>query len=157
MHRFYISPEQGGGDVLVLEGDEAHHAGRVLRVQRGERVTVLDGAGKEFVCEVGDVSKRDVSLRVVEKKTHPAPPFQITLLQAIPKGKILESIIEKATELGAHRIVPLLTDRVTTQLDDESATSKVEKWKQVAIEAIKQCGSPWLPQVDTPVTPKEFL
>ena len=78
-------------------------------------------------------------------------------MQAIPKGKIIESIIQKATELGASRIVPLLSDRVATQLDDEGAAAKAEKWRQTAVEAIKQCGSAWLPQVEAPITPKEYL
>jgi 16S rRNA (uracil1498-N3)-methyltransferase len=78
-------------------------------------------------------------------------------VQAIPKGRIIESIIQKAAELGAARIVPLLSERVVAQLDEESAESKAEKWRQTAVEAIKQCGSAWLPQVDLPVTPKAFL
>ena len=75
----------------------------------------------------------------------------------MPKGKIIESIIQKAVELGAHRIVPLLTERVVTHLDDESAEHKREKWQQVAIEAIKQCGAAWLPEIETPTTIEQFL
>lgn len=157
MHRFYLPPEQCHGSSLALSEGEAHHASRVLRIQSGERVTVLNGAGGEFLCEVTEVGKRNVSLRVVESKQHLAPPFQITLLQAIPKGKIIESIIEKATELGAHRIVPLLTERVTTKLDKDDAVEKGEKWQHVAIEAVKQCGAAWLPKVETPIGLKEFL
>jgi 16S rRNA (uracil1498-N3)-methyltransferase len=157
MHRFYLPPEECKENTLTLGDREAHHALHVLRVREGEKLVVLDGAGQELLCEVQKAGKDQLQLKVLHRNFSPQLPYQITLLQAIPKGKIIESIIQKATELGAHRIVPLLSDRVTTQLDDESATSKVEKWKQVAIEAIKQCGSPWLPQVDTPVTPKEFL
>ena len=152
MHRFHLPAEQCRGSTLTLAGDEAHHAARVLRVQPGEHVTVLDGTGGEFLCEVGEVTKREVTLRVVERKVHPAPPFQITLLLAVPKGKIIESVIEKATELGAHRIVPLLTERVTTRLNEESAADKGAKWQHVAVEAIKQCGAAWLPKVEAPVT-----
>ena len=82
-----------------------------------------------------------VTLAVKGKKFTPAPPCSITLLVAIPKGKIIESIIQKAVELGARRIVPLLTERVVTQLDDEGAEHKREKWRPAAIEAIKQCGA----------------
>lgn len=157
MHRFHLPPEQCRGSTLTLVGAEAHHAARVLRVQTAERVTVLDGAGGEMLCEVGAVTKREVTLRVVERKVHPAPLCRITLLVAIPKGKIIESIIEKATELGTHRIVPLLTERVATRLNEESAADKGAKWQHVAMEAIKQCGAPWLPKVEAPVTLKEFL
>jgi 16S rRNA (uracil1498-N3)-methyltransferase len=78
-------------------------------------------------------------------------------LQAVPKGKLIESIIQKATELGVSRIVPILSERVLTHLDQEDGAQKAEKWQQVAIEAIKQCGSRWLPRVEPPVTPKQFL
>ena len=157
MHRFHLPPERCRGSTLALSDAEAHHAARVLRVQSGERVTVLDGAGGEFLCEVGAVTKREVTLRVVERKVQPKPPLQVTMLLAIPKGKIIESIIEKATELGAHRIVPLLTERVTTRLNEASAADKGAKWQHVAVEAIKQCGAAWLPKVEAPVTLQDYL
>ena len=157
MHRFYLPPAHRRSDGLRLEGREAHHALQVLRVKPGERVAVLDGAGSEFLCTVEASTKSSLDLAVVEKKSAPAPVCAITLLVAIPKGKIIEGIIQKAVELGAHRIVPLLTERVVTQLDDEGAESKREKWQQVAIEAIKQCGAAWLPEVVAPQTIGEFL
>jgi len=157
MHRFHLPPEHCHGPMLRLAGSEAHHATRVLRVERGDRVTVLDGAGQEFQCEVAGADKHEVQLRVLEKRSHPSPPFQITLFQAIPKGKIIESIIEKAAELGVHRIVPLLTARVVARLDGLAAAVKGEKWQQVAVEVIKQCGAAWLPKVEAPTTLKEFL
>jgi 16S rRNA (uracil1498-N3)-methyltransferase len=157
MHRFYLPPTECKSGPLTLAGTEAHHAVRVLRVRRGERVTVLDGTGGEFLCDIADFDRDKVQLAVVEKKTVPPPPCSITLLQAIPKGKIIEGIIQKATELGAARIVPLLTERVVTDLDEKHAGRKAEKWQHVAIEAIKQCGAKWLPRVEAPVTPNEFL
>jgi len=157
MHRYYLPPESCRGNALRLDGREAHHALHVLRLKRGERVTVLDGAGSEFFCEVEIATRDSVSLVVKEKKTTPVPVCAITLLVAVPKGKIIEGIIQKAVELGAHRIVPLLTERVVTQLDGEGAESKREKWQQVAIEAIKQCGAAWLPKVEAPLTIEQFL
>lgn len=157
MHRFYLPPEHCRGEPLRLEGREAHHALQVLRLKRGERVTVLDGAGTEFGCEVREAAKQFLVLDIKEKKHSPSPACDITLLVAVPKGKIIEGIIQKAVELGAGRIVPLLTERVVTQLDDDGAEGKREKWQQVAIEAIKQCGAPWLPRVETPQSIGEFL
>lgn len=157
MHRFHLPPAECRNDVLRLTGGEAHHAVRVLRVQQGDSVTVLDGAGRELRCTVAAVGKHEVSLSVVESKSHPRPPFQITLLVAIPKGRIIEAIIEKATELGAHRIVPLLTERVATRLEEAAAAEKGSKWRQVAVEAIKQCGAAWLPEVETPVSLRDYL
>lgn len=157
MHRFYLPPTDCKTLPLTLAGREAHHALHVLRVRHGDKVTILDGAGREFLCRVENFDRDKVQLAVMETKQIPPPPCQITLLQAVPKGKIIESIIQKATELGAARIVPLLTDRVIMELDEKGADRKAEKWQQVAIEAIKQCGAAWLPTVEAPMTPKEFL
>jgi 16S rRNA (uracil1498-N3)-methyltransferase len=157
MHRFYLPPAECKTGLLTLAGREAHHALHVLRIRKGDKVAVLDGAGREFLCAVENFDRDKVQLAALETKTVPAPPCPITLLQAVPKGKIIESIIQKATELGVARIVPLLTERVIMDLDDKHAERKTEKWQQVAIEAIKQCGATWLPHVESPVTPKEFL
>jgi 16S rRNA (uracil1498-N3)-methyltransferase len=157
MHRFYLPPENCAGDALRIEGREAHHALHVLRVKRGESVVVLDGAGHEFHCEIADASREAVMMCVRQKDSLPPPPCQITLWQAVPKGKIIESIIQKSAELGAHRIVPLLTERVVTHLDEKERAHKREKWQRVAIEAIKQCGAAWLPEIATPTTIAEVL
>jgi 16S rRNA (uracil1498-N3)-methyltransferase len=150
MHRFFLAPEKSQGENVVLQGSEAHHAAHVLRVRNGEQVTLLDGAGTERLCEVVGIERERVMLRLIETRTTPPPPFQLTLVQAVPKGKLFESIIQKATELGAFRIIPLLTDRVVMHLDEAAADHKILKWRQVALEAIKQCGSPWLPRVEPP-------
>ena len=157
MHRFFLPSEQCREKTLTLTGREAHHALNVLRVRAGERVVVLDGAGRELMCEAQAPGAEELKLTVTQDNFVPPLPFQITLLQAIPKGKIMDSIIQKATELGTHRIVPLLSDRVVTQLDDESGAARAEKWRATAVEAIKQCGSAWLPQIEVPVTPKDYL
>jgi 16S rRNA (uracil1498-N3)-methyltransferase len=157
MHRFYLPPENCAGNSLRLDGREAHHALKVLRVKYGELVGVLDGAGNEFLCTVENCSRDSVTLSVSLKNFKPPPSSQITLLVAIPKGKIIESIIQKSVELGAHRIVPVLSERVVAQLDGESAEHKREKWQTVAIEAIKQCGAAWLPKIEAPLTIGQFI
>jgi len=158
MPRFYLPPEKSIEATLFLTGSEAHHAIRVLRVRRGDPVTVLDGAGAELLCTVEGYDRDKVQLAVGERRFVPPAPYQITLLQALPKGKILESIIQKATELGVFRMVPLITERVvSSNLTHKEKLHKVEKWRMVAIEAIKQCGSAWLPQIELPMTPGEFL
>jgi len=157
MHRFYLPPERCGSGVLRLEGREAHHAANVLRLKRGELATVLDGIGNEFLCAVESCSRNTVTLSVSLKNFAPPPSCSITLLLAVPRGKTIESVIQKAVELGARRVVPLLTEHVVTRLDDQDAASKREKWQQVAIEAIKQCGNPWLPRVEAPTTIEVFL
>ncbi len=157
MPRFYLPPESCRGDSLRLAGREAHHALHVLRLARGERVTILDGAGNTLLCDVESSAKDSLALAVRERKFTPAPPCPLTLLVAVPKGKIIEDIIQKAVELGVQCVVPLLTERVVIQLDAAGAEAKREKWRQVAVEAIKQCGAAWLPRVDLPQTIPAFL
>ncbi|HEX4343456.1 MAG TPA: RsmE family RNA methyltransferase [Verrucomicrobiae bacterium] len=157
MHRFYLPPEKCKSATLTLTEREAHHALHVLRLEAGDEVTVLDGAGDELLCTVTEAARKTVQLAVVEKKSHPPLPARVTLLQALPKGKLMDSIVQKATELGVARIVPLLTERTVSHVDGESAAHRVEKWRLAGMEAIKQCGSPWLPEIESPVMPEEFL
>jgi 16S rRNA (uracil1498-N3)-methyltransferase len=157
MHRFFLPPEQCSGQTLLLTDSEARHAAQVLRLRPGERVTVLNGNGQEFLCEARDSQRGRVCLSVLERHAIPPLPCQITLLQALPKGQIIESIIQKAAELGASQIVPLLTERVVTHLSAREAPRKAEKWQRIAIEAIKQCGLAWLPKVHPPLTLQEWL
>lgn len=157
MHRFYLPPESCKGEELFLTGSEAHHALHVLRVRRGQSITVLDGAGHEFLCDVQQSDRDKIRLCVRERKAAAPLPCRITLLQALPKGKLFEAIVQKATELGAARIVPLLSERVVVRLNKNEAARKAAKWQSVAIEAIKQCGAAWLAHVEIPLTPEQFM
>ncbi len=157
MHRFYLSPEQTREQPLFLTGREAHHALHVLRLRPADRVSVLNGVGTEFVCEVAESDRDKIRLITLEQKQFPAPLCELTLLQALPKGKLIESIIQKATELGASRIVPLLSERVVANLDAKDGERKAAKWQLTAIEALKQCGAPWLPKVEEPISPADFI
>src|SRR5262245_21170539 len=157
MHRFYLPAGHCRDSVLTLREREAHHALHVIRLRLGERVIVLDGAGHEFLCEDAALARDQVELKVIQKNSIAPLPYRITLLQAVPKRKLIEDIIQKATELGVFRIVPLLSERVATRLEADSAENKLERWRATIIEAAKQCGSAWLPQIEAPLAVKAFL
>jgi len=157
MHRFYLPPESCKGDELFLTGSEAHHALHVVRVRCGQSLTVLDGAGHEFLCDVQQSDRDKIRLCVRERKTAAPLPCRITLLQALPKGKLFEAIVQKAAELGAAHIVPLLSQRVVVHLNKNESARKTAKWQSIAVEAIKQCGAAWLPHVEIPTTPEQFI
>ena len=157
MHRFYLPPEHCRNATLQLSGDEAHHALRVLRVQTGECVSVLDGAGHELICGVSETTKHVLTLAVRHQNSTPPLPCQITLLQAVPKAKAMDYIVQKATELGAARVVPILSERTVVHLEGENSEDKAQKWQQIAIESLKQCGSPWLTKIETPVKLKSYM
>ncbi len=157
MHRFYLPPNECACGEPLLRGREAHHARDVLRLTHGQRVQALDGAGHILECELARIGREEARLRVLERHEVPPPPFRVSLLQAIPKGRMMEDIIEKAVELGAHRVTPLLAERVVVRLSADEADTRAARWRQTAIEAIKQSGNPWLPEVETPLTPAAFL
>jgi 16S rRNA (uracil1498-N3)-methyltransferase len=156
-HRFYISPERWGLKPLVLDEAEAHHCIDVLRLGVGSRVVVFNGRGSEITAAITAIEKGRVLLKeLISTRTEPLR-CAITLAQAIPKGKNMDLIVQKATELGVAKIVPLLSDRTVVQLEEDELQKKLEKWKQVIVEAAKQSGQDWLPEIAVPITAKQFF
>ena len=157
MHRFYVAPEQWNLDAPRLPGAEAHHARDVLRMNRGDKLVIFNGRGREMTAEIVDLAGDEVRLRKLhETETRPLR-CRIVLGQAIPKGKNMELIVQKAVEIGAAEIAPIISDRTIVQVDSESAAQKQTKWQQIAIEAAKQCGQNWLPRVNVPRKLAEFF
>ena len=118
-------------------------------MKQGEKLVLFNGLGREITAEIVDVSDEIRLRRLHEAETLPLK-CRIILGQAIPKGKNMELIVQKAVEIGAAEIAPIISDRTIVQLDPEDATQKQSKWQQIAIEAAKQCGQNWLPHVHTP-------
>tara|TARA_R110000850_G_scaffold264496_3_gene393597 strand:+ start:2900 stop:3652 length:753 start_codon:yes stop_codon:yes gene_type:complete len=155
-HRFYIPASQWNLEQLALSEEEAHHCVDVMRCSKGDRVVVFNGEGTESEAEIISLSKSSVTLKPLLVNQTPRPPASLTLGQAIPKGKNMDLIIQKATELGAARIVPLLSERTVVQLSGNDLVKKQQKWQRVAIEACKQCGQNWIPEVGTPQSVEQF-
>jgi len=157
MHRFYVSPEEWNPRAFTLTGSEAHHARKVLRMQAGDKLVLFNGAGRELTAEITNVDDHEIRLRKLhEAETRPLR-CKIVLGQAIPKGKNMDLIVQKAVEIGAAEIAPIISDRTIVQLDSESVSQKQTKWQQIAIEAAKQCGQNWLPRVQPPKKLTEFF
>lgn len=157
MHRFYIPPAFWNLDSLRLDESETHHCVDVLRAKEGDRVVVFNGLGVEATAEITRIGKKCVELRRQQHARSAPLRCDITLGQAIPKGKNMDLIVQKATELGVSAIAPLISERTVTQFDEEEAARKKAKWTGIAIEAAKQCGQNWLPTVHMPVSPKSFF
>ena len=157
MHRFYISPDNWDSQALALTGAEAHHARNVLRVRTGEKVVLFNGQGREITAEIIDLGGEEIRLRKLHEAETPPLQCRIVLGQAIPKGKNMDLIVQKAVEIGAAEIAPIISDRTVVQVDSESAAQKQTKWQQIAIEAAKQCGQNWLPRVHIPRKLGEFF
>ncbi len=157
MHRFYIPPEQWNPDALVLSETETHHARDVLRLETGDKIVVFNGRGREITAVIDKVAKSEIFLRKLGETETPRLRCRISLGQAIPKGKNMDLIVQKAVEIGAAEIFPIISERTIVDLDPESAQQKRSKWQTIAIEAAKQCGQNWLPQVHLPAKLKEYF
>src|SRR5437762_14036924 len=155
MHRFYIAPENWNPDSLILTGSEAHHARDVLRMKRGDKAVLFNGQGREITAEIVELARDEIRLRKLHETETPPLSCRITLGQAIPKGKNMDLIVQKAVEIGAAEIAPIISERTIVDLDKTEAQQKREKWQQVAIEAAKQCGQNWLPTVRPPEKMKD--
>jgi 16S rRNA (uracil1498-N3)-methyltransferase len=157
MHRFFAPPANWAGARVALDEAEGRHAAGVLRLRVGDAAVVFDGQGRAGEIHLLAVGKRLVEGELVWERRVPRPAFELTLVQAVPKGKLFEWILEKAVELGVARIVPLLSERTVVQLDGAERDRKREKWERVVVEACKQCGQNWLPRIEAPVTLGQFL
>ena len=156
VHRFYIPPAAWNPDALRLDEAESHHALNVLRLQPGEKIVVFNGQGTEATAQLlPESTKRGVLLQTLHRAKTPPLPCRLTLAQAIPKGKNMDLIVQKATELGASEVAPLLSERTVTRVEsDENASVKQARWQATVIEAAKQCGQNWLPTVALPKLPR---
>ena len=157
MPRFYIPSIAWNPDRLALDATESHHAFDVLRMKAGERATVFDGEGHEAEVELLKAGKAGTELRKVSLVKTARLPCRITLAQAVPKGKNMELIIEKATELGVGAIAPLMSERTIVRGSQDDHIRKQSKWQRTAVEACKQCGQNFLPRVAQPCTPRELF
>ena len=157
MHRFYVVPENWDNRAPALSGPEAYHARDVLRMKVGERLVLFNGRGREITAEIVDLSEHQIQLRKLHEGETPPLRCRIVLGQAIPIGKNMELIVQKAVEIGAAEIAPIISERTIVQIDPDSAAQKQRKWQQIAIEAAKQCGQNWLPHVHAPKKLTEFF
>src|SRR5258708_21337469 len=145
IHRFFIRPDSWTPDRLELDQDEAHHCIDVVRATVGQRIVVFNGRGVEAVAEISAITKSSVELKTLQISHTPPLPCAITLAQAIPKGKNMDLIVQKGTELGVSKIVPLISERTVVQLEPEEADKRTYKRQQSMVDAGKQSGQTRFP------------
>lgn len=155
--RFYAPPSAFNAKLasVTLGADEARHLRDVLRLKVGDDVSVFNGAGQEYHCRVAE-SRRDwAELSVVEKTTalKPESSLELTLAVALLKGEKFDLVVQKATELGVFRIIPVMTKLADVRLRDQSDSAKrVTRWQRIALEAAKQSGRARVPSISEPVS-----
>jgi 16S rRNA (uracil1498-N3)-methyltransferase len=142
MHRCLITPADWDSHRIELPRDEAHHLRHVLRVGDGAAVRVCDGRGREAEATVALEGTDTVILHLLDTIQSLSPGVTLSLIQAVPKGSRMDLIIEKGTELGVTRFLPVATARGIVKGD------KHDRWQRIAISAARQCGVGWIPEID---------
>lgn len=149
MHRCYIPPGEWTDECLHVPREEARHIVCVLRMVCGAEVEVFDGQGRMAVAVVRKARGEDVRLETLRERreAHPEPRF--VLIQALPKGRVMDVVVEKATELGVSEIWPAVTERTETR-DLRNVRARLSRWRRISVSAAKQCGRAWLPDIAPP-------
>lgn len=158
MYKFFVDLEAIGEEIITITGEDVNHIKNVLRMQLKEQLYVSDGSEREYLCEIVDITEKAIRLRILDVYgSNRELPVRITLFQALPKGDKLETIIQKAVELGAYEVVPVITKRVIVKLDDKKVRRKVERWNAIAEAAAKQSKRNVIPKVLEPVSYRDAV
>ena len=148
--RLYVELELDGTS-LALDESEAHYLGHVLRLTPGNRLVVFNGRGTEREASVESLQRRGAQLALgAVRAPLPASPLELTLLQALPKSDAMDLIVQKATELGAHALVPVYTEFSVVKLDSERSERRLDHWRKIARSACEQCGRHAPPHIEPP-------
>lgn len=142
-----VFPLEAGGE-LLLQGEHGRHLAKSLRIARGEETILCNGQGMDYFCTVTEVQGESVTVRIDRMaRSESESPLEITLYQAIPKGDKMDTIVQKAVEMGVARVVPVLTSRCVSRPDAKAMGKKVERWNTIARQAAQQSGRGIVPQV----------
>ncbi len=157
VRRFYAPTENFNEQNVLLSLEETRHLRDVLRLREGAKIHVFDGIGKEFLCRIDKISKRETELNIVREVAPTAPEagLDLTLAVALLKGDKFDLVIQKAVELGVKRFVPLNTIRADVKTKDDA--KKSERRRKIIIDATKQCGRAALMKIDAPIDFEKFI
>lgn len=159
MHRFFIERQNIFKDSISLEGDDVQHISRVLRLKEGDKIVLCDQQGTDYFVEIKNISKHTVQTSIMSKESSKGEPsIEVVLYQGIPKSTKMDLIIQKCTELGITKVVPVLTARTVVKLESEKdEQKKVVRWTKIAEEAAKQSARGIVPQIEMPMTLEQAL
>ncbi len=144
LRRFFLFKPPVSG-VVLIEGEEYHHL-KVLRLKKGDKIEFTDGQGHRYLAELVRLKKDRAEARIVKKEFTPPPELKLHLVVSLLKNKVMDLVIQKATELGVWDIKVCLTAHAVPRVEDRKC--KVERWQRIALEALKQCGRDYLPAID---------
>jgi len=146
MHCFYLKEPIDGEQAAILDEDQLHHLRDVLRLKTGERITVFDATGREYLCSIADITKQQAQLQVVERKPVRPARFKLAVACALSKHSGLDEIVDKLTQIGVDTLIPLLTERVVVK-SQEARGARLERWRKIARSAAEQSRRNTLPAI----------
>ena len=147
MQQIFINQSVKEQEIFTVAGDDARHLSQVLRMRAGETLRVSTQAGDNYLCEIVALNKTEVTLRVLEKMASTELEKRIYLFQAIPKGDRMETVIEKAVELGVYEIIPVEMKYCVVKLDDKKKASRLKRYQSIAEAAAKQSKRSSIPKI----------
>jgi len=156
MPKFFIGDENIGDGTIEILGDDARHIARSLRMAVGDEITVSNGRGTLFFCRLTLIRDERCECEIISQETENIAT-RVTLFMAYPKGDKLETIVQKAVELGACRIVPFTSSRCIKHPRAEREAKQTERLLRIAVEAAKQCGAATLPEISSALSFDEML
>jgi 16S rRNA (uracil1498-N3)-methyltransferase len=159
MHRFFVKSENIFKDGITIEGEDVQHISRVLRLKEGDKVILCDQKGTDYNVSIEYITKNSIRTAIIDKSPSKGEPsIEVVLYQGIPKSTKMDLIIQKCTEMGITRIVPVFTARTIVRLESEKdEAKKVARWSKIAEEAAKQSARGIVPQVDMPMNLEQAL
>lgn len=158
MHQFFVDDSQVGKEYVTIVGSDVNHISNVLRMKPGEKIRVSTNQGQDYFCSIAEVGQDFVQADILDEEApNTELPSKIYLFQALPKGDRMETIIEKAVELGVYEIIPVAMKFCVVKLDDKKAANKIRRWQAIAESAAKQSKRSLIPQIHPVMTYKEAV
>lgn len=156
MHKFFVPKENIVGDICTIVGDDVKHIYKVLRLKEGDKVSINNCEGKEYLAELLDINKKEIKANILnELELNNESNIKVHLFQGMPKATKMDLISQKNTELGISTITPVITERVVVKNDNDF--KKVDRWNRIALEAAKQSKRSLIPTINTAITFEELL
>jgi 16S rRNA (uracil1498-N3)-methyltransferase len=158
MQRYFVTPEQLSGSMVVLTGDDAHHIGRVMRMEAGDTIIVSDGREVVAQAVISSVTAGRVEADIsVLLPMDSEPVWSVTVAQSLPKGDKMELVIQKGTEIGASAFLPFQSERMIVQYDDKKEAKRLERWSKIAKEAAEQAHRSRIPAVESVLSWRKLI
>lgn len=157
MSKFFVKTEQIENNKIIINGDDVNHIINVLRMKKGDKIRVCNqDTGDNYNAQITQYTKNEVDCEIIEKinKTTESN-VHITLFQGLPKFEKMELIIQKNTEVGVNRIVPVIMERTVVKIDEKVASKKLDRWQKIAEIAAKQSMRDIIPKIDNIIKLKD--